>query len=204
MNNNNNISSSSTPWHMWRKMRTLCDESQKLFLALEVTNDLPSEEEIERWFSEPVKCVIVPTSLFISNKSGFPVLSKAHQRVLHRFLQLDVDLIIEGANRHADKGGIDKYVEYLNFLHKQHLANLACDQVAKFVKGYEDCLQNPLQPLMDNLESQVYEIFEKDPIKYHQYQRAIACALEDRVPDAHKSTEGNEQYVFAYKPNYSS
>ena len=27
------------------------------------------------------------------------------------------------------------------------------------------------QPLMDNLESQTYEIFERDPIKYREYQR---------------------------------
>ncbi len=38
-------------------------------------------------------------------------------------------------------------------------------------------LQNPLQPLVDNLESQVYEIFEKNPIKYQQYQKAIAYKL---------------------------
>lgn len=28
-----------------------------------------------------------------------------------------------------------------------------------------------LQPLMDNLESQTYEVFEKDPVKYSQYQK---------------------------------
>lgn len=27
-----------------------------------------------------------------------------------------------------------------------------------------------VQPLMDNLESQTYEVFEKDPVKYSQYQ----------------------------------
>lgn len=27
------------------------------------------------------------------------------------------------------------------------------------------------KPLMDNLESQTYEVFEKDPIKYSQYQQ---------------------------------
>ena len=45
------------------------------------------------------------------------------------------------------------------------------DTVSQFAKGYEDYLQCPLQPLMDNLESQTYEIFEKDPIKYSQYQK---------------------------------
>lgn len=41
-----------------------------------------------------------------------------------------------------------------------------------------DYLQAPLQPLMDNLESQTYEAFEKDPVKYKQYERAIVMALE--------------------------
>ncbi len=39
-----------------------------------------------------------------------------------------------------------------------------------FTHGYEDRLQVPLQPLADNLESRTYEIFEKDPIKYVQYE----------------------------------
>ena len=40
-----------------------------------------------------------------------------------------------------------------------------------FTHGYEDRLQVPLQPLADNLESRTYEIFEKDPIKYVQYEK---------------------------------
>ena len=39
---------------------------------------------------------------------------------------------------------------------------------------------------MDNLESQIYEIFEKDPCKYSQYQKAVAQALLDRVPENEK------------------
>ena len=38
-----------------------------------------------------------------------------------------------------------------------------------------------LQPLMDNLESGTYEVFEKDPVKYREYQNAIYHALVDRV-----------------------
>ena len=63
------------------------------------------------------------------------------------------------------------------------------DPARKYIKGYEDCLQNPLQPLMDNLESTVYEIFEKDPIKYSQYQKAIAQALLDRCSESEKLTK---------------
>ncbi|MFS7923026.1 putative methyltransferase [Helianthus anomalus] len=54
--------------------------------------------------------------------------------------------------------------------------------------GYRDFLQSPLQPLMDNLEAQTYETFEKDSVKYIQYQRAVSKALVDRVPDENAST----------------
>jgi PRMT5 arginine-N-methyltransferase len=36
---------------------------------------------------------------------------------------------------------------------------------------------------MDNLESQTYEAFEKDPVKYKQYELAITAALLDTPPD---------------------
>lgn len=46
---------------------------------------------------------------------------------------------------------------------------------------YEDVLEIPLQPLYDNLTSYTYEVFEKDPIKYIYYQRAIENALIDKI-----------------------
>jgi len=39
---------------------------------------------------------------------------------------------------------------------------------------------------MDNLESQTYEVFEKDPVKYAQYEKAVYHALLDRVPEEKK------------------
>ena len=30
---------------------------------------------------------------------------------------------------------------------------------------------------MDNLESQTYEVFEKDPVKYSQYQKVQMCII---------------------------
>lgn len=51
----------------------------------------------------------------------------------------------------------------------------------RFAAGFQDYLQAPLQPLADNLESIIYEVFEKDPVKYEQYEKAIAQALKDWV-----------------------
>lgn len=63
------------------------------------------------------------------------------------------------------------------------------DPLIQYARGYEDYLQCPLQPLMDNLESQTYEVFEKDPIKYQEYERAMYDALTDRVAEADKETK---------------
>ena len=49
----------------------------------------------------------------------------------------------------------------------------------RFGQGYQDYLQSPLQPLTDNLESITYEVFEKDPVKYEWYEKAVAAALAD-------------------------
>lgn len=49
--------------------------------------------------------------------------------------------------------------------------------VEHFAQGYQDYLQNPLQPLMDNLQSITYQTFEQDPVKYHNYEEAIYRAL---------------------------
>ncbi|KAE9460299.1 hypothetical protein C3L33_07791, partial [Rhododendron williamsianum] len=46
-----------------------------------------------------------------------------------------------------------------------------------------------MQPLMDNLEAQTYETFEKDTVKYSQYERAVSKALLDRISDEEASTK---------------
>lgn len=51
--------------------------------------------------------------------------------------------------------------------------------IERFGTGYQDYLQAPLQPLTVNLESITYEVFEKDPIKYEWYEKAITKALKD-------------------------
>lgn len=158
------------------------NQTKKLGVVLELTADLPDEDVLERWLSEPIKALSLSTSLFLTNKKGYPVLSRAHQSYLRKLFKLDVQLILTGANRHPDKG-ITSYVQYLDHLWQSRPTP---DAVSQFAKGYEDYLQCPLQPLMDNLESMTYEIFEKDPVKYTQYKEAIYFALLDRVKEEEK------------------
>lgn len=69
------------------------------------------------------------------------------------------------------------HVEYLKWLEQQQprLSDLERSTLTSF----QDWLQSPLQPLSDNLESATYEVFEGDPVKYNQYEIAIAEALAE-------------------------
>lgn len=69
-------------------------------------------------------------------------------------------------------------------VHLKYLRHLQQTQprkppIERFGQGYQDYMQSPLQPLTDNLESITYEVFEKDPVKYEWYERAVALALKD-------------------------
>ena len=51
------------------------------------------------------------------------------------------------------------------------------DAAAEFTQGYADYLQAPLQPLMDDLGSLTYEVFERDPVKYRQYEEVSPAPI---------------------------
>uniref|UniRef100_UPI003AAD8F98 protein arginine N-methyltransferase 5 isoform X2 n=1 Tax=Centroberyx gerrardi TaxID=166262 RepID=UPI003AAD8F98 len=171
-------------WTWWHSFRTLCDYNKRVCLAIEVGADMPSDSVIDKWLGEPIKAAVLPTTIFLTNKKGFPVLSKAHQRIIFRLFKLEAQFIFTGTSRHSEKD-FRSYLQYLEYLNQNRPAPNAYEL---FAKGYEDYLQSPLQPLMDNLESQTYEVFEKDPIKYSQYQQAVYKCLLDRVPEEQKDT----------------
>lgn len=116
-------------------------------------------------------------------------MSKAHQGLLTRYMKLRPTpyiLLTETSAGPVARGNgqITKirhqphaYLIYVRYLQKNQPI---LSTVEKFGAGYQDYLQAPLQPLADNLESITYEVFEKDPVKYDQYEKAIQLALEDR------------------------
>ncbi|XP_003977753.2 protein arginine N-methyltransferase 5 [Takifugu rubripes] len=171
-------------WGWWHSFRALCDYNKRICLALEIGPDVPSDTVIDKWLGEPIKAAVLPTSIFLTNKKGFPVLSKAHQRIIFSLFKLEAQFVFTGTSRHSEKD-FRSYLQYLEYLNQNRPAPNAYEL---FAKGYEDYLQSPLQPLMDNLESQTYEVFEKDPIKYSQYQQAVRKCLLDRVPEEEKET----------------
>jgi len=159
-------------WECWNKMRTLCNYHHNLHVALEITENIPEAENVDKWVSEPIRVVILPVDIFLTNKKGYPVLSKRHQELVKKLFKYNVQVIIRGVIRHSQGPSI--YQQYVTWLFRQ-IPQLT--ELERYSRPYWDYLQSPLQPLMDNLESQTYETFEKDPVKYKRYEKAIEDAL---------------------------
>lgn len=86
------------------------------------------------------------------------------------------------------------HLSYVRFIQRQQPPK---SQIERFGGGFQDYLQSPLQPLTDNLESITYEVFEKDPIKYAWYERAIEQALGDWQEQKKSTSSGGGEVVIA-------
>ncbi|CAG9761607.1 unnamed protein product [Ceutorhynchus assimilis] len=161
-------------WDWWNDFRTYCDYDKRLRLVLEMPSikNCPTSEELDRWIGEPVKALFLRTSQFLKNQFGKPVLPKSYQNIIQRFMALDVQYIIYSDTEDSDLGS---YSKYINFLGKKLYF---CNNMADFIEGCEDYLQNPLQPLTEHLESTVYEVFERDATKYINYENAVLRLLK--------------------------
>lgn len=172
-----------------------------IFAAVALPKLLPPVPIQSRWYSEPVRVLTLDGTVFSKNNKGYPVLSKAHQALISRFIRHKnppwfllgnvgpIPNTSNGTVPHSESGVFPTLAEASSSLkdpvpHLSYLRNLQTRQpppslIEKFGSGYQDYLQAPLQPLTVNLESITYEVFEKDPVKYDWYERAIARALTD-------------------------
>jgi len=89
-------------------------------------------------------------------------------------------ILVEGRSEHGD-GGHVHYLQYLRHLRsKKDVCQVLDTEESKMELNYLDHLQSALQPLGDNLEYSTYETFERDPVKYERYRRAVELALIDK------------------------
>lgn len=172
-------------------------------IALSMPKQLPSIYVQSRWHSEPVHLLTIDGSTFLKNQKGYPVLSKSHQALIAKMMRLrtapwillcgvgpipglensedpdinpvgsDYPSLSQASKKHHDP---TPHLSYIRNLQQRQPSRTA---IERFGVGYQDYLQAPLQPLTVNLESITYEVFEKDPIKYEWYEKAIRRALKD-------------------------
>ncbi|OCH94445.1 PRMT5-domain-containing protein [Obba rivulosa] len=171
-------------WEIWDTIHSICDYNLRLTLTLDLTLPLPSTLGLlSQWLAEPIRHIFLPASAFIANAKGYPVLPKGTQAFIRDVMKLQPNIILSGtsAGRHS-RGGESAYKQYVRHLEKTSPSVQAAQTrgtVEHFARGYQDYLQAPLQPLMDNLQSATYETFERDPVKYNNYEQAIYLALAE-------------------------
>ncbi|KAJ5636218.1 uncharacterized protein N7484_009531 [Penicillium longicatenatum] len=194
-------------WDAWDLIRKTCKFHARLFVALSMPKQLPPLFVQSRWHSEPVHLLTIDASAFLKNQKAYPVLSKAHQALIAKLMRLRTPPWIllcgvgpipgfeaeDDAETSRLSGSDYPSLSQVAGSNKKHfdptphlsyLRNLQQRQpprtpIERFGTGYQDYLQAPLQPLTVNLESITYEVFEKDPIKYEWYEKAICKALKD-------------------------
>jgi type II protein arginine methyltransferase len=197
-------------WSVWNNIRTLSGNCDRLCIALEITESIchMDKDLIRRWYAEPLKCIIIPASLFVYNDHKEPVLRIIHQAVIVSLFPSCSTICIKGEASVDDTIARMVYLRHLcsainnkNLPGKEtHNTSLEC----QYTNAYGDHLQMPLQPLKDNLVSGTYEVFEADPVKYNQYEKAMALAMTAWRDEIMTTTgEGNkisnekkEKYVF--------
>ncbi|XP_020806100.1 protein arginine N-methyltransferase 5 isoform X2 [Drosophila serrata] len=162
------------PWSWWNKLRFAVDHNPKVKVVIELNDsDRPCKETVRRWLGEPIEAIIIPSSLFVRNRSNYAVLKKEWQVIIGHFITVRANIII---STNPNDNALNQYADYLN-----KLISLKTD--IHEINSYEHVLEIPLQPLSDNLDTYTYEIFETDPVKYKLYQNAVQAALLDRVSD---------------------
>ncbi|EJU04786.1 shk1 kinase-binding protein 1 [Dacryopinax primogenitus] len=172
-------------WEMWDVIRTVCGYNARLSIVLDLSPPFPLRPgAMDRWSAEPIRHLFLPATSFIPNAKGYPVLAKATQVFLKEVMQFLPIVILSKtqANLHG-AGGSKGYAEYIRFLEKTSRPLQAMrteGTLESFASTYMDRVQAPLQPLMDNLQSSTYAIFERDPVKYERYEEAVFQALQAR------------------------
>lgn len=180
-----------------------------------------------RWYSEPIRLLTIDSTSFTKNAKGYPVLPKPHQTLISRYMRLRTPPWVLLCNVGPVPNTLDSFDASdptagltVNFPtpaeaaqdsslrneeptpHLAYMRNLQNKQppqtqLERFGSGYQDYLQAPLQPLTVNLESITYEVFEKDPVKYDWYEKAIARALHDWIEQGKPTSNPDGRVVVA-------
>jgi len=169
-------------WELWNELRRSIGENAKN--RLHVMVDLKGckesasgwNAEMARWFGESVQAVSLPTSEYDSGPEGLALSPPLQEICSHFFHYLDIKWLLEGPCFDGQS-----YSAYRTILENIRQSS-PLSELDLFLRGSTDCLQRPMQPLQDQLHSANYALFEKDPVKYVQYEKAIRKALVERHP----------------------
>ncbi|KAF6845014.1 protein methyltransferase [Colletotrichum musicola] len=75
-------------WDSWHSIRTICQYSVRLFVAIRIPKVMPEKELQNKWFAEPLHFLTLGPNAFQGNKSGHPALHKSQQELIFRYMRL--------------------------------------------------------------------------------------------------------------------
>jgi len=177
---------SGTGWFAWNRFRSFCDHHTRLAVALELggaqvlngKSGGDDDRSLQRWFGEPVRFVILHAAAFKKNAHGYPVLPKSYKALLLGLFDYRVEVILAASE---EQGADDTFAARRDYVARLFQNRPPLTEAQRFARSHLDKLQAPLQPLQDNLESETYQVFEADPVKYAQYEEAVFVFLRDRL-----------------------
>lgn len=120
-------------WQWWNKFRAYAGYNAHYSVSLEMTADLPSTEALLRWMGEPVRMIVIPSEIFISNAKNYPVLPREHKSVLFQFLKFNVNLALK-ANV-SDVTYLRNCIDYLKHIVSEHEKNF--DEFQRYSRTHE-------------------------------------------------------------------
>lgn len=181
------------PWHnagwdLWNEFRNSIGDTAKNRLHVIVDlqgihdSDIRWNHELGRWYGESIQAVALPTNEFQPAAGDVTLSAPVTDICSHLSRYLNIKWLIEGPCHEGQR-----YSAYRDCLEKIKNAT-PLSEFELFLQPSMDYLQRPMQPLQDQLHSSNYAIFEKDPVKYAQYEKAIRQALTERHNSPKKVT----------------
>ena len=145
-----------------------CDSALKRYFGF-AQKSLPRNAEAQRWLAEPVRMVSLRDHC---SSDSFP-----HDSLVP-FILRNVPFLVPTDALHPFHAALKLIAERKKcFL--QNTSGMNTSLLQETASKYaDDALLTPLRPLQEDLENEIYETFEKDPVKYSAYTNAIERAMQ--------------------------
>lgn len=141
-------------------------------------------QHVHRWIAESVRVVSLSSSVFIPNDDGYPVLPpwlNTFFRQLAGTVAPVRVMVRPPASSSAKKWtpNLEDCAAYVHFLSQttgqdppDFDSNVSAE-LEPLLSPFVDVLLTPLQPQREHLPASIYEVFERDPIKYVLYTDSV-------------------------------
>lgn len=167
------VSLSPASWRNWTEFYLASGSSAnvKALLIIEDVQFLKLHGfEFKRWKGES----IAGFQLNCSHVLGTEKLEEMFSNDLDSLIENSYSIVLHGELElmNDSKNRVNEALEF-------YWTSRSLSKMERMLFSYNDILQAPLQPLKENLDSQTYEVFELDTVKYSSYEAAITLALMD-------------------------